>query len=105
VTRRRALRALALVATGVAACAPIQAPPPPAGPGPHYASGTVQTVSPDGRRVTLLDGMRLYLPNPRPFIHDDLRPGAFVLADYVREGGQNVVTRITIHPPQLDRDD
>lgn len=58
--------------------------------------GKIKSVDPAGRLVTLEDGTRLVIPATVKVARQDLKPGASVRASFQDQGGQKMVTAITV---------
>jgi len=62
--------------------------------------GTIKSVDPSGRVVTLEDGTQLMIPATTKVDRDALKPGAQVKASFEAKGTSKVVTSIQVQPPQ-----
>lgn len=58
--------------------------------------GTIKSVDPSGKEVTLEDGTKLMIPDKMKITKAALKEGAIIKASYREEGGQKVVTRISV---------
>jgi len=98
-----------LVALGVAAsmgwptdtqgqAAPKTTPGAPGMQGKLQVEGTIKSVDPSGRVLTLEDGTQLSIPPTVRIQREALKEGAKVKASYEERNGQKVVTTMEVRP-------
>lgn len=86
-------------APGAQPCAPKQ--PCAAKPGAAMeVEGTIKSVDPAGKRVTLDDGTQLEIPATVKVDKKDLKPGAMVKASYEEKGGKKIVKSLEVKGPE-----
>jgi len=64
----------------------------------HDVQGKIMSVDPSGKEVTLDNGTKLTIPEQIKVNRSALKEGATVQARYKEEGGNKVVTKITVRP-------
>ncbi|HSB72627.1 MAG TPA: DUF1344 domain-containing protein [Candidatus Methylomirabilis sp.] len=61
--------------------------------------GTIKSVDPSKKILTLEDGTTLTIPSSVKVAPDTLKTGARVSAKYEEQGGKRVVTSLHVEPP------